>query len=87
MFPSFGRTWVLHISNIVLLAFNLGCAWAPNMAALIVLRFFAGLGGSASLSIGGGMCGDLFEAHERARALAVYSVSIGRNRNVEVRFT
>lgn len=40
----------------------------------MVCRFFAGLGGSAPLSIGGGVLGDSWQAHERGRAIAVYSL-------------
>lgn len=51
----YGRTWVrahmpppnimliaiqvLHIANVFSLAFNLGCAFAPNTGALIAFRF------------------------------------------------
>ena len=30
---------VLHIGNLTLIAFSLGCAFAPNTGALIGLRF------------------------------------------------
>lgn len=35
----YGRTWVLHISNLVFVAFSVACAVAPNTAALTVFRF------------------------------------------------
>jgi MFS family permease len=34
----YGRTWVLHISNLVFLAFNLGTAFAPTTGILIGMR-------------------------------------------------
>ena len=40
---------VLHISNIAFLIFNLACAFAPNVGAMIGFRFLAGLGGSAPI--------------------------------------
>lgn len=30
---------VYHISNLLFIAFNLGCAFSPNASALIVMRF------------------------------------------------
>ncbi|CEL54077.1 putative transporter C1529,01 OS=Schizosaccharomyces pombe (strain 972 / ATCC 24843) GN=SPCC1529.01 PE=3 SV=2 [Rhizoctonia solani AG-1 IB] len=71
----YGRSWPLHISNIFFLIFNLACAWAPNTASLIVFRFFAGIGGSAPLTIGAGSIADLF--HERDRAVAMSLFSLG----------
>ena len=35
----YGRTWVLHISNLFSLAFSLGCAFAPNTGSFIAFRF------------------------------------------------
>jgi len=40
----YGRTWVLHISNLIFLAFNLGCAFSPTTGSLIAFRFFGWLG-------------------------------------------
>jgi MFS family permease len=42
---------------------------------LIAFRFLAGLGGSAPLSIGGGVTGDLFDADHRGQAIAIYSLA------------
>ena len=36
----YGRTWVLHLSNILFTIFNLACIFAPNTGALIAFRFF-----------------------------------------------
>ncbi|KII94683.1 hypothetical protein PLICRDRAFT_33499 [Plicaturopsis crispa FD-325 SS-3] len=70
----YGRTWVLHIGNILLIAFNLGCAFAPTTGALIGFRFLAGFAGSAPIAIGGGSIGDLFSERDRASAMAIYTV-------------
>ncbi|KAL5519934.1 hypothetical protein ACEPAG_1594 [Sanghuangporus baumii] len=69
-----GRKWVLHLSNIEFLAFNLACAFAPNVGTLIAFRFLAGLGGSAPVSIGAGVIGDLFSERDRATAMAIYTL-------------
>jgi MFS family permease len=42
---------------------------------LIAFRFLAGLGGSAPLSVGGGVIGDLFDAEHRGQAIAIYSLA------------
>lgn len=67
----FGRVRVLQIANAWLILFNFVTAWAPNKEAFIVFRFLAGLGGSAPLSIGGGVIGDVWRAEERGQAVAI----------------
>ncbi|CAI6247106.1 unnamed protein product [Periconia digitata] len=72
----YGRRIVLNCANVVFCAFNLGCALAPNMPALIVMRFLAGTGGSACLTIGSGVISDLFPVEQRGTAMALYSLGI-----------
>ncbi|KAF8647432.1 hypothetical protein AX16_006709 [Volvariella volvacea WC 439] len=54
----FGRSRVLQLSNLFYLAWNTGCGFAQTRNQLIAFRFLSGLGGSAPLSIGGGVIGD-----------------------------
>ncbi|KAF8512087.1 MFS general substrate transporter [Hysterangium stoloniferum] len=70
----YGRTWVLHISNFVFVAFTFGCIFAPNSGALIIFRFLSGIGGSTPVSTGGGSVSDLFDVNERSTAMSVYSM-------------
>ncbi|KAG2132064.1 major facilitator superfamily domain-containing protein [Suillus clintonianus] len=70
----YGRVWVLHLSNLLFLVCNLGCALSPNTTSLIVFRFLAGFAGSAPVAIGGGVVSDLFSERDRAWAMAVYNV-------------
>lgn len=70
-----GRVPILQISNLWFLLFNLGCALAQTKTQMIVLRFFAGIGGSAPMACGGGVLADLFRPEERGRAISVYSVA------------
>ncbi|KAF9023683.1 MFS general substrate transporter [Hymenopellis radicata] len=70
----YGRTWVLHIGNILSLAFNMGCAYAPTTGAFIGFRLLSGFAGSAPIACGGGTIGDLFSEKERASAMALYSL-------------
>ncbi|KIM73432.1 hypothetical protein PILCRDRAFT_829167 [Piloderma croceum F 1598] len=71
----YGRSKVLQLANLWYLAWNLGCGFAQNKDQLIAFRFLAGLGGSAPLSIGGGVLGDCFRPEERGQAIAIYSLA------------
>ncbi|KAL6309751.1 multidrug resistance protein 4 [Sparassis latifolia] len=70
----YGRTWVYHITNLLVLAFSFGCAYAPTTGALIGFRLLSGFFGSAPIAIGGGTVSDLFSERDRASAMAVYSL-------------
>ncbi|KIY52336.1 MFS general substrate transporter [Fistulina hepatica ATCC 64428] len=70
----YGRTWPLHISNLVFMVFNLGCAFAPSANALLIFRFLCGFPAAGPVSIGGGSISDLFAEDERAGAMAVYTL-------------
>ena len=71
----YGRVPVLQLGNLFFLIFNLVCGFAQTGAQMLVFRFFAGLGGSAPLAIGGGILADCFAPEERGKAIAVYSVA------------
>jgi len=70
----YGRRPVLTCANIVFCVWQIGCALAPNISALIVFRFLAGIGGSGCLTIGGGLISDLFHPDRRGLATALYSL-------------
>ncbi|KAG1850195.1 major facilitator superfamily domain-containing protein [Suillus subalutaceus] len=81
----YGRVWtsgtaclnqfkVLHLSNLLFLAFNLGCAFAPNTSSFLAFRFLTGFVGSAPIACGGGVVSDLFSEYDRASAMSVYYV-------------
>lgn len=71
----YGRSRVLQIANIFFLVFNLVCGFAQNKGELIAFRFLSGLGGSAPLSIGGGVLSDMWNAEKRGRAVSIYSLA------------
>ncbi|KAI0315926.1 MFS polyamine transporter [Amylostereum chailletii] len=71
----YGRSRVLQISNLGYLAWNLGCGFAQTKNQLIAFRFISGLGGSAYLSVGGGVIGDLFAPENRGKAMGIYSLA------------
>ncbi|KAJ7431332.1 multidrug resistance protein 4 [Mycena latifolia] len=70
----YGRYLVLNVGNIFSIIFNLGCAFAPNTAALLAFRFLTGLSGSAPVACGAAVISDLFCERERASAMAIYSL-------------
>ncbi|KAI9734971.1 MAG: hypothetical protein M1834_002053 [Cirrosporium novae-zelandiae] len=71
----FGRARVLQLSNLFYLAWNLGCGFAQNKAEIFVFRFFAGIGGSAPLSVGGGALSDIWVPEQRGKAVGIYSLA------------
>ncbi|GAB1214942.1 hypothetical protein ATERTT37_004123 [Aspergillus terreus] len=48
----YGRRLVLASANVFFCVWQIGCALAPNMAALIVFRLLCGIGGAGCLTIG-----------------------------------
>lgn len=70
----YGRRFVLTCGNMFFTVWQIGCALAPSMSSLIVLRFFAGVGGSGCLTIGGGVIADLFNPDQRGLATSLYSL-------------
>ncbi|KAI0686159.1 MFS polyamine transporter [Earliella scabrosa] len=71
----YGRARVLQAGNFWYLAWNFGCGFARNETEMIIFRFLAGFGGSGTLSIGGGVIGDVWRLDERGQAIAVYSLA------------
>lgn len=72
---TYGRRRILQSTNLVFLVFNMACGFARTQAQYCVLRFFAGLAGSAPLSIGGGSISDMFEPQDRGQAMSWYSLA------------
>jgi multidrug resistance protein len=70
----YGRRPLLITSNLVFIAFNIGCSEAQTFSQMVGFRFLSGLGGSGPLSIGGGVLGDLWMAEQRGKAAALYSL-------------
>jgi len=71
----YGRTIILQTANLIFLVFNTAAGASRNKAEMIAFRFLSGLGGSAPLAIGGGVLSDLFESHERGKAVSLYSLA------------
>ncbi|KAJ1557260.1 hypothetical protein HK096_008263 [Nowakowskiella sp. JEL0078] len=71
----YGRRIVLQFATVFYLVFNILCGFCTEKWQIILLRFLAGLGGSAPLSIGGGVLADLFHSEERGKAMSIYSLA------------
>jgi multidrug resistance protein len=71
----YGRVYVLQLGNLLYLLFNIACGLSQTTTQLIVFRFLSGLGGGASLAIGGGVLSDCFTTEQRGRAVAVYNLA------------
>ncbi|KAL2871461.1 MFS transporter [Aspergillus lucknowensis] len=71
----YGRVIVLQLSNLFYLIFNIACGVSQTKAQMIIFRFFSGLGGSAPLSVGGGVLSDCFKPEQRGKSIAIYSLA------------
>lgn len=70
----YGRTPIYIVCFVIFFAFNIGSALATNTTQFIVCRFFAGLGGSAPLTVAAGSSVDLFTSAERGKSMAIVSM-------------
>ncbi|KAI1427684.1 MFS general substrate transporter [Xylaria sp. FL1777] len=61
---TFGRNLVYFSTLILMMAFILGKALAPNFPAAVIFRFLIGFFGAAPLTVGGGTVGDLWSPLE-----------------------
>ncbi|KAI8932812.1 hypothetical protein NX059_010298 [Plenodomus lindquistii] len=70
---SYGRKGVMMQSFLMLTVFSIASAVAPNFAALVVFRLFVGIGGSAAISVVGGICADIYhDPQSRGRSMAIF---------------
>ncbi|GKT55778.1 major facilitator superfamily transporter [Colletotrichum tofieldiae] len=70
----YGRVKVYHTCNVGFVGFVVGCALAPNMQSLIVLRFFSGVFGACFMANGGGAIADMVPQDRRAGAMAAFTL-------------
>ncbi|KAL4863386.1 hypothetical protein BDV12DRAFT_189732 [Aspergillus spectabilis] len=69
----YGRRIVLSAANVMFVLFQVACALAPTIPALIAFRTLAGIGGSACLTTGGGVVADLFTTEQRGFAMSAFT--------------
>jgi multidrug resistance protein len=70
----YGRTRISRACSAAYLLATFGCALAPSIPALIVLRFCAGCFGGAPMAIGGAIVADLYAPGDRSGPLAFYGL-------------
>ncbi|KAI0132698.1 major facilitator superfamily domain-containing protein [Xylariales sp. AK1849] len=70
----YGRAIVITCSNAFFCSWQIGCALAPSLGSLIAFRFLAGIGGSACLTLGGGVIADTFPVEQRGFAIAIWTI-------------
>ncbi|KAN0114592.1 MFS general substrate transporter [Hyaloscypha variabilis] len=72
MSEMYGRKSVFVISYTAYTAFSVAAACAPNITALLVLRFFASAFGSSTMTNTGGVIADMFSKAERGLATGMF---------------
>ncbi|PGH11416.1 hypothetical protein AJ79_04917 [Helicocarpus griseus UAMH5409] len=70
----YGRMYLYHACNVLFVIFNVACALAPNLGALIVFRFLAGSAGSCPLTIGAGSLADMIRQEKRGAAMGAWAI-------------
>lgn len=70
-----GRRPVYIISLTCYVLINILCALAPNIGALLVGRFLAGVFSSSGLSLAGGTIADIWRTEERGMAIAYFAAA------------
>lgn len=70
----YGRTPIYHVSNTLFVVFMIACAVSSSFGMLIGFRFLAGIAGSTAITIGSASIADMFLAHERGAAMALWGV-------------
>ncbi|PWY85914.1 MFS multidrug transporter [Aspergillus heteromorphus CBS 117.55] len=70
----YGRRIILSCANWFFVAWQIGCALAPNITALVIFRFFAGIGGVGSITLGAGVIADLFPIEKRGMATSIWAL-------------
>lgn len=70
-----GRNPVYRVTLLIFLLFQVGCALAPNIEALLLFRFFSGFFGSPTVTNSGGSLSDIWPQSERSVPLALFSAA------------
>ncbi|RDW85507.1 MFS general substrate transporter-40 [Coleophoma crateriformis] len=71
----YGRRPIYLVSFFFFLVWLIPSAVAQNIQTMIVARFFAGLAGSAFLSVAGGTVGDMFNREQLQAPMLIYTAS------------
>lgn len=70
---TYGRKWIMTGTFLMFIIFTMACALAPTWNALLIFRFFCGIGASAPIAVVGGVYADLYnDPVQRGRANAYF---------------
>ncbi|KIX95020.1 uncharacterized protein Z520_09330 [Fonsecaea multimorphosa CBS 102226] len=72
----YGRLPVYHVNTFLFMVFTFACGKSPNLSAMIVFRFFAGLAGSCPLTVGSGSIADTFRQDQRGKVMSIWTFPI-----------
>ncbi|KAF1948159.1 MFS general substrate transporter [Byssothecium circinans] len=70
----YGRSITYQVSSLLFFIFNVACAVANNLGALVIFRLFAAVVGSCSITIGAGSIADMVPQEKRAAAMAGWAM-------------
>ena len=69
----YGRKWTMITAFVVFTIFSICSAVSPNFTALVIFRLLVGVGGSAAISVVGGICADVYhDPRSRGRSMAIF---------------
>ncbi|KAJ7583619.1 MFS general substrate transporter [Mycena floridula] len=71
----YGRRILFIISFACYTCFQVGCALAPNTAAMLVFRFLSGVASACPLTNAGSVLGDIWDPTIRGKAMAIFVVA------------
>lgn len=70
----YGRSPIMHASNVFFLIFSIACAASSDLAMFIIFRLLMGISGCPPLTLGGGTISDLQPPEKRGTALSVWTM-------------
>ena len=73
----YGRKPPLYVGLALYVVASIGCALAPNLTTLIVLRFLQAVGGCAGIVIARAIVRDCYDAHTSARVFSLMMLIMG----------
>lgn len=71
-----GRYPIFAVSGVIFVVFQIVCGFVPDLAGMLVARFFVGVGGSVFSTMIGGVIADLWDKEGRNTPMAIYSGSV-----------
>jgi len=70
----YGRSPIMHASNVFFLIFSIACAVSGSLPAMVSFRLLLGFAGCPPLTLGGGTIADLQPTEKRGLALSAWTM-------------